>query len=129
MTGISAANRLWFRQNKLALTVRGDYLTNPTGYLAFTPSPVTPNDFSDLIAANPSQTIDIFQGTATFDVMPNDHVTFRFEYVFRAANVPYFTGSGGTTSPDGWADTPTANWRPDLRKTENRMTVAVNVRL
>lgn len=129
MAGISAANRLWFKQNKLALSLRGDYITNPTGYLAFSPSPVAPNDFTDAIGADPDQKLNIFQGTATFDVMPSDHVTFRFEYGFRAANVPYFAGQGGTTSPDGWADTAPGNWRPDLRKTENRVTVAVNFRL
>jgi hypothetical protein len=129
MTGISLANRWWFRENKLALSLRTDAITNPTGYLAFSPSPVTPSDYTDAIGTDPKHQINVFQATATFDIMPNDHVTFRFEYVFRQANVPYFAGPGGTTSPDGWIDTPSNTWRPDLRKTEHRFTVAANFRL
>lgn len=129
MAGTSVANRLWFRHNKLALTTRADIISNPSLYLAFTPSPVTPNDFTDAIAADPKQKLNIFQATATLDIMPNDFVTFRAEYGYRKSNVPYFAGREGTTSPDGWADTPAGNWRPDLRKTENRFTLAVNFRL
>lgn len=129
MAGTSVANRVWFNKNKLAITTRADVITNPGLYLAFTPSPVTPNDFTDAIAADPKQKLNIFQATVTFDIMPNDFVTIRTEYGYRKSNVPYFAGKGGTTSPDGWVDTPTNNWRPDLLKTENRVTVAVNFRL
>jgi hypothetical protein len=129
MAGTSLANRVWFFRSKFALTLRGDVVTNPGLYLAFSPSPVPDNDFNDAIANDPEQKLNIFQTTATFDIMPNDFVTFRFEYGHRNANVPYFTGSDGTTSPDGWIDTDPASWRPDLRKNENRMTVAVNFRL
>lgn len=127
MMGTSFANRVWFNKNKLALTLRGDYVTNPGAYLAFSPSPVADNDFNDALAAG--KDLKMFQGTATFDVMPNDYITFRLEYAFRSSNIPYFAGSGGTTSPDGWVDTPTAGWRPDLEKSDNRITLAVNFRL
>jgi hypothetical protein len=129
MTGSSLANRFWFQKNKLALTLRGDFVSNPGLYLAFTPSFVVPNSFTDAIAADPKQRLRIYQATSTFDIMPNEHVTFRLEYGYRKSNVPYFTGKGGTTSPDGWITTPTTNWKPDLRKTENRITLAVNFRL
>lgn len=129
MTGTSLANRLWFAKNKLALTVRGDIVTNPGLYLAFSPSPVPNNDFNDAIAADPKQRLTVGQVCATFDVMPTQYVTFRFEYGYRAANVPYFAGRGGTTSPDGWVDTPVDTWRPDLKKMENRLTVAASFRL
>ncbi|UYQ92681.1 porin [Chitinophaga horti] len=129
MAGTSLANRFWFAKNKLALTLRGDIMTNPTAYLAYSPSPVAPNDYTDAMEADPKQKLNIGQFCATFDVMPNDHVTFRMEYGYRGANVPYFAGRGGTTSPDGWVDTPTNNWRPDLRKMENRLTVAASFRL
>lgn len=129
MLGTSIANRLWFYKNKFALTLRGDYVTNPGLYLAYSPSPVAPNAFTTAINAIPDQKLDLYQGTATFDIMPNEFVTFRLEYGFRHANVPYFAGAGGTTSPDGWADTPTTGWQPDLVKNENRMTVAVSFRL
>jgi hypothetical protein len=129
MTGSSIANRFWFNKNKLAFTLRGDIITNPGLYLAFSPSPVTPNDFTEAVAADPKQKLNIFQATATCDIMPNDHFTFRIEYGYRKSNKPYFAGHGGTTSPDGWTDTPAGNWRPDLRKLENRLTVAMNFRL
>jgi len=129
MTGASLSNRLWFHQNKFALTLRGDFVTNPSLYLAFSPSPVAPNDFTDAIENDPNQNLTIYQGTATFDIMPNDFVTFRLEYRYRQSNKPYFAGSGGTTSPDGWVSTPTDNWRPDLTKQEHGITLAVNFRL
>jgi hypothetical protein len=129
MTGFSLANRLWFKQNTLAMTLRADAVTNPGLYLAFTPSQVVPNDFTDAMKKDPKQQLNIFQTTVTFDVMPNDHVTFRFEYGFRQSNVPYFTGPGGTTSPDGWSTTQTNGWRPDLRKNENRLLFAMDFRL
>lgn len=129
MAGTSFANRLWFNKNKLAFTLRADVVSNPGLYLAFTPSPVTPNDFTDVIATDPKQKLNIFQATATFDIMPNDMVTIRAEYGYRKSNLPYFAGRGGTTSPDGWIDTPVNNWRPHLRSTENRLTLAVNFRL
>jgi hypothetical protein len=129
MMGTSVANRVWFNKNKLALTLRGDILTNPGIYLAFSPSPVAPNDFTDAIAADPKQKLNLQQFTSTFDIMPNDHFTLRLEYGYRHSNVPYFAGKGGTTSPDGWADTPVGTWRPDLRKDESRVTVSANFRL
>ncbi len=129
MTGASLSNRLWFNKNKLAVTLRGDFVKNPGLYLAFSPSPVTPNDFTDAIENDPKQDLTIYQGTATFDIIPNDYVTFRFEYRYRKSNKPYFAGHGGTTSPDGWVDTPTNEWRPDLVKNESGVTLAVNFRL
>ena len=128
MTGASLAHRAWFNKNKLALTLRGDVVTNPGLYLAFSPSPVTQNDFTDAMK-DPKQQLSIFQGTVTFDIMPSDFVTFRFEYGYRNASIPYFAGAGGTTSPDGWIDTDPTGWRPDLRRSENRVTTAVNFRL
>jgi hypothetical protein len=127
MAGTSIANRIWFNRNKLALTLRGDYVTNPGAYLAFSPSPVAANDYNNALATG--KTLDIIQATATFDVMPTDHITFRLEYGYRSSSLPYFAGQGGTTSPDGWIETPTSNWRPDLVSNESRVTVAVNFRL
>jgi len=131
MYGTSIANRIWFNKNKLALTLRGDYVSNGGNYLAFSPSPVSPNGYTDAFATDQYKPIEIFQAAATFDVMPNDHVTFRFEYGYRSANIPYFTGHDGTTAPSGWANGPTTTmpWTPKLEKIENRFTVAVNFRL
>lgn len=129
MAGTSIAHRLWLFKNKFALTLRADVITNPGLYLAFTPSPVAPNDFTDAISNDPKQKLNIFQVNATVDVMPNDYITFRIEYGYRKSNVPYFADKDGTTSPDGWIDTPVNSWRPDLKKNENRITVAANFRM
>ena len=129
MAGIAFTNRCWFNKNKLGLSLRADYITNPGLYLAFSPSPVTPNNFTEALSNESIPKIQIMQLTSTFDIMPNDHVTFRIEYGFRKSNIPYFAGKGGTTSPDGWITTPTNNWRPDLQKKENRITIAANFRL
>ncbi len=129
MTGASLGNRIWFRQNRAAVTLRADFVKNPGLYLAFSPSPVTPNDFTDAIDLDPSKNLTIGQGTATFDVMPNDFVTFRLEYRYRRSDKPYFAGRGGTTSPDGWTDSSTETWRPDLENEEHGITIAVNFRL
>jgi hypothetical protein len=131
MYGTSLANRIWFNKNKCALTLRGDYLANGGTYLAFSPSPVAPNDYTDAFGTDAYKAIEILQATATLDIMPNDFVTFRFEYGYRQANMPYFAGKGGTTSPSGWINGPTTigTWRPDLQKTENRITLALNIRL
>ncbi len=130
MAGSSLATRLWFNKNTIGLTLRADYVTNPGLHLAYVPSPVTPNDFTDAIANDPLQRISIGQATVTVDYMPNDFATFRLEYGYREANHPYFAGHGGTTSPDGWSTTPIpSNWRPDLQKTEHRLTGAINIRL
>jgi hypothetical protein len=128
LIGTSIANRIWFNKNKLALTMRGDYLINGGAYLAYSPSSVATNDFSDAYAKDPNKKLELFQGTLTFDVMPNDFVTFRFEYGYRNANLPYFVGHRGTTSASGWG-TATPGWKPELQKTENRLTLCVNFRL
>jgi hypothetical protein len=111
------------------LTLRGDFVKNPGLYLAFSPSPITPNDFTDAIANDSKQDITIYQASATFDIMPNDFMTFRLEARYRKSNKPYFAGHGGTTSPDGWVDTPIQNWRPDLTSDESSVTIALNFRL
>lgn len=139
MVGTSLSNRIWFSNNKMALTVRGDYMTNQSvvngvnvsPYLAFTPAAAgdIPNNYDEAIANGDK--LKIFQFTTTFDIMPSDFVTFRIEYGYRNSSVPYFTGSGGTTSASGWTNGPTGStpWAADLKKSENRITLAVNFRL
>ncbi|QHS59044.1 outer membrane beta-barrel protein [Chitinophaga agri] len=130
MTGTSLTNRVWFNKNKLALTLRGDFVTNPGGYLAFVPAAPSaqPNAYDKAIASG--KDLKMGQLSATFDIMPNDLVTFRFEFAHRNANVPYFAGSGGTTSQTGFTSDPVdPTWLPDLVKSENRLIWAVNFRL
>lgn len=139
MAGASLANRVWFSRNKLALTLRGDYLTNQSvingvntaPYLAFTPaaSGDVPNNFDTAIANG--EKLKLMQLTATFDVMPNDFVTFRLEYGYRHSSIPYFASPGGTTSASSWVNGPIGDmpWAAELKDSEHRLTASVNFRL
>ena len=121
---------MWFNNNKIGLTTRFDYVTNPGGYLSFTPaqSGSIPNDYETAISNG--KDLKMKQLSATFDFMPSDFVTFRLEYTYRNANIPYFAGSGGTTSQTGFSnDILDPNWTADLKKSENRIIIAVNFRL
>jgi hypothetical protein len=61
--------------------------------------------------------------------MPTEQYTFDLEFNHRQADVPYFAGHGGVTSPDGYIQTavPTG-WRPDLSKSDSRIIAALLVR-
>jgi hypothetical protein len=66
------------------------------------------------------------------DYSPVPFVTFRAEYNHRAASVPYFAGHGGVTPAGGNNGAPALTvdgWSPDLVKTEDRVTVALLVKL
>ncbi|PBQ30609.1 hypothetical protein CNR22_02075 [Sphingobacteriaceae bacterium] len=130
MYGTSLSNRIWFYKNKCAVTLRADVVSNGGEYLAFSPSPVAPNAYTDELAKNPSKPLNIAQGTVTFDYMPTEFTTFRLEFGYRQANMPYFAGHGGTTSPSGWTNGPSTvlPWRPDLQKSDSRITAVINFR-
>ena len=133
-------HRLWFAHNKFAWTIGGGLMTNPGRYLVLYPtgdaSPLPdPKDPTKTEGTHPFSTSpgDKFAGwdcSTNFDWMPNQSLTVRFEYVHRNANVPYFAGRGGVTSPTGYTTTPiTGGWAPDLVNTEDRMILAILFRL
>lgn len=133
-------NRIWFAKNKFAFTFGGGYMSNPGRYLVLYPtgqaSPL-PN------ANNPTSTAgnfpfsanagDKFEGadcSANIEWMPNEHVSFRAEYVYRQSSVPYFAGAGGVTSPTGYSTSALSpDWKPDLVTSEQRIIIAVLFRL
>jgi len=104
-------------------------LKNKGAYLAIAPCTQELNPYNIALSAMNSPSLNVGQLTSTFDIMPNDFYTLRLEYTYRKSNVPYFAGSGGTTSPDGWQNTPLVNWMPDLQKNNHSIRVAVNFRL
>ena len=65
--------------------------------------------------------------------MPKQFITWRLEYNHRASNVPYFSGPGGITPPGGNVfgapGSLVDGWTPDLRKRENRIIIAVLVKI
>ena len=63
--------------------------------------------------------------------MPSQYITFRWEFDHRAANVPYFSGSGGITPPGGNTGalgSVVPGFTPDLRKIENRLDLSILVK-
>ena len=80
---------------------------------------------------NPGDPYKAWDMSATFDWMPSQYITWRWEYNYRAANVPYFSGPGGVTPPGGNQGTPGSfvpGWAPDLRRSENRLNMAILVK-
>ncbi len=133
-------NRVWFHNNKFAWTIGGGLMTNPGRYLVLYPtgdaSPLpNPNNPTQTagthpFSANPGDKFNGWDCSTNIDWMPNQSLTVRLEYVHREADVPYFSGRGGVTSPTGYTTTPLpATWAPDLVKTEDRLTLAVLFRL
>ncbi|HRG59476.1 MAG TPA: outer membrane beta-barrel protein, partial [Bacteroidia bacterium] len=125
-------NRIWFAKNKFACTVGGGVMTNPGRYLVLYPtgqaSPLPSLNNPTFTAgafpfsANPGDQFKAWDCSTNFDFMPNQSITFRAEFVFRNANVPYFAGKGGVTSQTGYVtSTLDPNWRPDLVKSESRI--------
>jgi hypothetical protein len=132
--GFMAYNRFWFHKDLFGLTLGGGAITNPGRYLVLLPpiNGATAITGSPYFTENPGDKYRAWDASATFDYMPSQFITFRFEANHRAANVPYFTGPGGITPPGGNTGSPASlvdGWRPDLRKYENRFTFAVLVKM
>ncbi len=135
-----AYNRIWFLKKKFAWTIGGGVMTNPGRYLVLYPtgqaSPLPdPNDPTQTegafpFGANPGDKFTGWDCSSNLDWMPNQSFLLRLEYVHRHVNVPYFAGPGGVTSQTGYTTVPLdPNWRPDLRKTEDRLILALLFRL
>jgi hypothetical protein len=134
-------NRLWFDNDKYGLTLGGGQINNPGRYLVLLPpiNGATAASGTPYFTQNPGDPYKAWDVSGTFDWMPSQYITFRWEYNHRAANVPYFSGPGGVTptscptpvlgnnicgSPGAFVP----GFTPDLRKTENRLNMAILVK-
>ena len=144
--GYMLYNRFWFDRDKYGLTIGGGQINNPGRYLVLLPpiNGATASSGTTYFTENPGDPYKAWDISGTFDWMPSQYITFRWEYNHRAANVPYFSGSGGVTPPGGNQGAPGSSvclsgfttcdgsssntWFPDLRKTENRGTIAILVK-
>jgi hypothetical protein len=107
--GYMVYDRTWFHKDLFGFTVGGGQINNPGRYLVllppingmtaasaainspyFTENPNTPADPNPFIA---------WDSSVTFDYMPKQYITFRWEYDYRHASVPYWSGRGGITPP------------------------------
>jgi hypothetical protein len=132
-----AYNRLWFDRNQFGWTVGGGFLHNPGRYLPLVP----PGYGATVFSTNPGTSLDAWDISTTFDWMPSELITWRFEFVHRASEEPYFNGRGGVTGPDGYKCGGLANpdgvisscappgWKPDLVTAENRLIFTVIFRI
>jgi hypothetical protein len=132
--GYMVYHRLWFDRDLFAITLGTGAITNPGRYLVLLPPINGATAFSGTpyFTENPGDPFRAWDASATFDYMPKQFITWRFEYVHRASNVPYFSGSGGVTPPGGNTGSPGSfvpGFTPDLRKFENRITIALLVKL
>ncbi len=95
-------NRWWFKKDLYGITLGGGAMANPGRYLTLLP-PINGADAisgSPYFTANPGDPYKAWDASLTFDWMPRQYITFRAEYGYRHANVPYWTGRGGITPGD-----------------------------
>jgi hypothetical protein len=104
--GYMLYNRFWFHRDLLGLTLGGGKINNPGRYLVLLPpingeTAITAATNSPYFTENPGDPYKAWDSSITFDYMPKQYITFRWEYDYRHANVPYWTGRGGITPPGG----------------------------
>jgi len=159
--GYMLYNRSWFKKDRYAVTVGGGQINNPGRYLVLIP-PINGESASSAalnspyFTGNPGDPFKAWDSSVTFDYMPRQYITFRWEYDYRHASVPYWTGAGGITPPPGSnngspqfyacsggatsgqttlsaAETacgggPSSVWFPDLRRDEQFIDMAIMVK-
>ena len=137
--GIMGYNRFWIDNEKFAFTLGGGVMRNPGRYLVLLPpiNGASATTGTPYFSENPGDKFSAYDFQLSFDYMPSQWVTWRFEWTQRGANVPYFTGPGGITpqlTPGLYVNTgdPTqtiSGFTPDLRKQERRWIFSLMVKL
>jgi hypothetical protein len=105
-------NRFWFHHDMFGVTLGGGKINNPGRYLVLLPpingeSAITASTNSPYFTENPGDPFKAWDSSVTFDYLPKQYITFRWEYDYRHASVPYWTGRGGITPPGGNTGAPT----------------------
>ena len=104
--GYMIYDRYWFHKDLFGLTLGGGQINNPGRYLVLLP-PINGETAasaalnSPYFTENPGNPFKAWDTSVTFDYMPRQWLTFRFEGDYRHANVPYWSGAGGITPPPG----------------------------
>jgi Putative beta-barrel porin-2, OmpL-like. bbp2 len=101
--GFMVYNRIWFGQDKYAITWGGGRMSNPGRYLTLLP-PINGADAvsgSPYFTGNPGDKAHMYDSQLNFQWMPREHVTWWLEAVYRHADIPYWSGRGGITPPGG----------------------------
>ncbi len=130
--GFMAYARLWFLQNRVGFTGGGGAIQNPGWYLVLVPPINGATAYSGSPYLDTATQYRAWDLQLSLDFHPIPYVQLRAEFNHRAANVPYFSGSGGVTPPGGNTGAPgsvVAGWAPDLRYTEDRVTFSMGLKL
>lgn len=132
--GFMAYHRAWLADGRVGLTVGGGAITNPGRYLVLLPpiNGATAASGTPYFSAAPGDPYEAWDLQLAADYSPIDAFKVAVEFNHRAASVPYFTGPGGVTPPGGNQGAPGSavpGWAPDLRPTEDRLTVSFGVKL
>jgi hypothetical protein len=104
--GYMIYNKFWFHKDLFSLTPGGGQINNPGRYLVLIP-PINGETASSAalnspyFTFNPGDPFKAWDTSLTFDYMPRQWLTFRFEADYRHASVPYWSGHGGVTPPPG----------------------------
>lgn len=111
-------HRVWFGENqRWGWTIGGGYIDNPGRYLALLPAG------NGVVTQNPGDKFTGWDASTCIQYMPNEYLTIGVEFVTRHTSIPYFSGPGGVTSPNGW-NAPIGDpsgYEADLVKDENRI--------
>jgi hypothetical protein len=131
--GFMLYNRWWFHKDRYGFTVGGGKINNPGRYLVLLPpiDGATATTGTPYFTENPGDPFKAWDISGTYDYMPSQYITFRWEFNHRHSNVPYWSGPGGVTPPGGNNGSPGSivpGWFPDLRKTEDRASMAILVK-
>ena len=146
-------NRFWFKKDLFGLTLGGGEINNPGRYLVLIPpingeGAISAATNSPYFTENPGDPFKAWDRSITFDWMPKQYITFRWEATHRHASVPYWSGSGGITPPGGNNGFPTEYacmngspsltlagcngnggvWYPDLRRNETLIDMDILVK-
>jgi hypothetical protein len=102
--GFMLYDRTWFKKDMHGLTIGGGKINNPGRYLVLLP-PINGETASSAainapyFTGNPGDPFKAWDMSVTYDYMPKQWITFRWEYDYRHASVPYWSGRGGVTPP------------------------------
>ena len=117
--GYMLYDRTWFKKDTYGLTIGGGQINNPGRYLVLIPpinGETAPSAAinSPYFTGNPGDPFKAWDSSITFDYMPKQWITFRWEYDYRHASVPYWTGRGGITPPGSGGVPYTNNGSPQF---------------
>ncbi|HEY6336971.1 MAG TPA: outer membrane beta-barrel protein [Candidatus Sulfotelmatobacter sp.] len=117
--GYMIYNRMWFKKDHHGITIGGGQINNPGRYLVLLP-PINGETASSAainapyFGGNPSDPFRAWDTSVTYDYMPKQWLTFRWEYDYRHASAPYWSGSGGVTPPGSGGVPYTNNGSPQF---------------